>query len=156
MLSRKKWRDRPLQVTLYGKGARQQSLARLKSMWKLDNVQFGSYVQDIEAVWQTHHGLILPSRYEGLPLAVVEAMLCARPCIVTDVAGNRELIEDNVEGFIAAAPKPEFLDEALERAWQQRARWYDIGQAAAQKVRACVPRDPIGAFAQQLEELIKT
>ena len=155
VISAQKWRERPLQVTLYGKGLCQESLVRLKSMWKLDNVQFGSYVNNIEAVWEAHHGLILPSRYEGLPLAVVEAMLCARLCIVTDVAGNRELVEDNINGFIAAAPKVEFLDEALERAWQQRSRWYEMGQAAAKKVRACVPRDPIGAFVQQLEELIK-
>ena len=155
VLCDQKWRDRPLQVTLYGKGHRQDSLARLKSRWKLENVDFGSYVSDIEAVWETHHGLILPSRYEGLPLAVVEAMMCARPCIVTDVAGNRELVEDNVNGFIAAAPKAEFLDEALERAWQRRSRWYEMGQAAAKKVRACVPRDPIGAFVGQLEDLIK-
>ena len=156
VLSAEKWRQRPLQVTLYGKGHRQDSLARLKAMWALDNVQFGSYVNNIEAVWETHHGLILPSRYEGLPLAVVEAMLCARPCIVTDVAGNKELIEDNVQGFIAAAPKAEFLDEALERAWQQRSRWREIGQAAAKKVRACVPSDPIGVFVQQLEALINS
>ena len=155
VLSAQKWRQRPLEVTLLGKGTRQEALARLKDLWQLDRVRFGSFANNIESVWANHHALVLPSRYEGLPLAVVEAMLCARPCIVTDVAGNAELIEDNVHGFVATAPKADCLDEALERAWQQREQWYNIGQAAAVKVRHSVPSDPIGAFVKQLETLLK-
>ena len=83
-------------------------------------------------------------------------MLCARPCIVTDVAGNTELIEDNVHGFVAAAPSPPCLDEALERAWQQRDRWQAIGQAAAARVRTAVPRDPVGELVRKLEDILKS
>lgn len=154
VLSAEKWRRRPLQVTLFGKGDRQATLARLKNLWKLDQVDFGSHVDDIESIWANHHGLVLPSRYEGLPLTIVEAMLCARPCIVTDVAGNTELLEDNVHGFVAAAPQAEFLDEALERAWQQREHWYDMGQAAAASIRQAVPRDPVGDFVAKIEKLL--
>lgn len=155
VLSADKWRKRPLQITLFGKGTRQATLVRLKKLWQLDQIHFGNYVDDIESVWASHHGLILPSRYEGLPLAVVEAMLCARLCIVTNVSGNTELLEDNVHGFVAAAPKAEYLDEALERAWQQRENWYSLGQAAAVKVRQEVPADPIGEFVKKLEVLMK-
>ena len=155
VLKQEKWRQRPLQVTLYGKGTSQSTLAKLKDLWQLDQVTFGAYVNDIESIWAAHHGLILPSRYEGLPLAVVEAMLCARPCIVTDVAGNTELIENNVHGFIADAPQIKCLDAALESAWQQRSRWQEIGQAAAVRVRQLVPRDPIGEFVSILETALK-
>ncbi|MGC1310056.1 MAG: glycosyltransferase family 4 protein [Phormidesmis sp.] len=154
VLSAEKWRQRPLQVTLFGKGSSQTSLARLKDLWKLEQVQFGSYVDDVESIWADHHGLVLPSRYEGLPLTIVEAMLCARPCIVTDVAGNTELLEDNVHGFVATAPHVKCLDDALERAWQQRDRWYDMGQAAAVKVRKAVPRDPVADFVSKLESFL--
>ena len=154
VLSAQKWRQRPLQVTLFGKGLRQATLGRLKELWQLDRVQFGRYADNMESLWANHHGLVLPSRYEGLPLAVVETMLCARPCIVTNVAGNTELLEDNVHGFVAAAPQAELLDEALERAWQHRGRWYEMGQAAATKVRAAVPRDPAGDFVSRLEQLV--
>ncbi|MEL6455179.1 MAG: glycosyltransferase family 4 protein [Cyanobacteria bacterium J06623_5] len=150
-----KWKQRSLQVTLYGKGSSQATLAKLKTLWDLEQIKFGAYVDDIEGIWASHHGLILPSRYEGLPLAVVEAMLCGRLCIVTDVAGNTELIEDHVHGFVAAAPQPACLDDALERAWQQREQWYDIGQAAAVQVRKAVPRDAVGNFVSKLEGLLK-
>ena len=57
---------------------------------------------------------MLPSRFEGLPLALVEAMLCPRPAVVTNVAGNTEVIEDGETGFVAAAPTAGHLDEAME------------------------------------------
>ena len=150
VLRAEKWRQRPLQVTLFGNGMARQTLQRLKALHHLENVQFGGFTADIEAIWKSHHALILPSRFEGLPLALVEAMLCGRPAIVTDVSGNAELIEDNVTGFIAAAPNPRFLDEAMERAWAKRGEWRQIGSAAAQGVRQQVPADPIGAFITEL------
>jgi len=155
VLKLEKWRQRPLEVTLYGKGTSAATLAKLKDLWQLDRVTFGSYVNNVEAIWESHHALILPSRYEGLPLAVVEAMLCARLCIVPDVAGNTELIEDNVSGFVADAPQIKCLDEALERAWQQRSRWYEMGQAAAANARKLIPKDPIGEFVSILENALK-
>lgn len=149
-----KWKNRPLTVTLVGSGSHIETLKRLQRLWGLNNVEFGQFTPDIETVWASHHALILPSRYEGLPLVIVEAMLCGRTCIVTDVAGNTELIDDNVTGFVAKAPTPELLDEALERAWQQRESWYEMGKAAAEKVRQVIPPDPIAVFAQKLEAIL--
>ena len=73
----------------------------------LEKVTYGGFTEDVESIWASHHALVLPSRSEGLPLVVVEAMLCGRPAIVTDVAGNAELIQDGVSGFVAAAAAPQ-------------------------------------------------
>jgi glycosyltransferase involved in cell wall biosynthesis len=81
-------------------------------------------------------------------------MLCGRPCIVTDVAGNAELMEDNVSGFVAAAPRTKYLDEALERAWSRRSEWRAIGAAAAKSVRELVPPDPISTFADLVQQAV--
>jgi glycosyltransferase involved in cell wall biosynthesis len=118
-----------------------------------DRVQFQGFASDLVEVWARHHALILPSRSEGLPLAVVEAMLCGRICIVTDVAGNSELLEDNFTGFVAKAPAPDLVDEALDRAWRRRHEWQEMGKAAAQSVRKRVPPDPVGAFASLISSL---
>lgn len=154
VLESEKWRKRPLQVTLYGSGRNATSLKRLKERMKLENVTFGGFVSDIESVWSTHHGLVLPSRVEGLPLAVVEAMLCGRICVVTDVAGNAELLDDDITGFVAHAPTPCLVDQALERAWDKQAQWQQMGKVAAERVRGFVPRDPIEAFTRELLPLI--
>ena len=110
----------------------------------------GGHVENIDQVWAAHHGLILPSRYEGLPLALVEAMLAGRVSIVTDVAGNRELVEDNITGFIAKGPTAAMLDEALERAWNNRHKWAQMGEAARGFALNHIPPDPIGTFANRL------
>lgn len=156
VLRQDKWRHRPVEVTLYGAGGSSATLRALREMWGLDRVTFGEFTPDIEAIWRRHHALVLPSRSEGLPLVVVEAMLCGRPCIVTDVAGNAELLTDNESGFVAAAPTATALDEAMERAWQNRANLREMGRRAAQKVREKVPRDPVDAFAERLQKLIQT
>ena len=86
----------------------------------LPHIEFAGFVEDIEQLWTRHHALVLPSRFEGMPLSLVEAMLCGRPSIVTDVAGHRELVRDNVNGFLAKAPTVELLNEAMNRAWENR------------------------------------
>jgi len=154
VLSRNKWRERPVAVSIFGAGHNANSLRRLKTLLKLDNVQFCGYTDDIESVWESHHALVQPSRFEGMPITIVEAMLCGRVCIATDVGGNTELVSDNVNGFVAKAALPDFLDEALERAWQRRESWKDIGKLAANDIRRIVPRDPVGEFIKALTPII--
>jgi glycosyltransferase involved in cell wall biosynthesis len=155
VLSRDKWRRRGLTVDLYGAGPWEQSLRRLVAVHELEGmVRFAGYAADMEQVWAGHHCLILPSRYEGLPLSLVEAMLCGRPSIVTDVAGNTEVLTDDVSGFVAAAPTARLLDEAMERAWARRHEWREIGLTAAAAIRERLPRDPAAEFAGRLLALV--
>ncbi len=154
VLRQDKWRQRPLAVSLWGAGPQRELLASLIKMYRLENVKLCGVTPHVVSIWEENHALVLPSRYEGLPLVVVEAMLCGRLCIVTDVAGNKELLEDNVTGFIATAPHAACLDEAMERAWARREDWQAMGQAAAISVREQVPPDPIEAFVEKILPLI--
>ena len=153
-LADKKWRDRAVSVTLYGNGPDKPALEASIKMYNLQNARFGGYVHDIEAIWAKHHALILPSRYEGLPIAVIEAMICNRACIVTDIAGNAEHIEDNVTGFVAPGARIHYVDDALERCWQNRSKLQEMGKAAGSAIRARIPADPILDFTDRLESVI--
>jgi glycosyltransferase involved in cell wall biosynthesis len=150
VLSLDKWRIRPLQVTLYGTGSNEKILERTRASMNLSSVKIAGFVSDPTEIWRREQCLVLPSRAEGLPLAIVEAMLCGRPSIVTNVSGNGELLEDNVTGFVAAGPTVRDLDEAMERAWQNREGWREMGRRAAVSVRQSVPSDPAGVFADEL------
>jgi glycosyltransferase involved in cell wall biosynthesis len=150
-LARPEWRDRPIELNLFGAGPDELVLRRLCGMLKLKNVHFRGHVNDIRAVWGQNHLLVLPSRYEGLPLALVEAMWCARPAVVTDVGGNAELCVDDETGFVAPAATVSSLAETLERAWEQRTEWPHMGQAARTRAEQQVPRDPIVLFCQRLK-----
>ncbi len=148
-----KWKQRNVECDLIGDGSCRKGMEQLAETLALHNVRFLPHTEDIAGVWRDHHALVLPSRFEGLPLALIEAMLCGRVPIVTDVGGNAELVEDNSTGFISAAPTVQHFDDALERAWARRHDWREIGQRAGIAVRKIVPPDPAGVFAQRLLEL---
>jgi glycosyltransferase involved in cell wall biosynthesis len=150
VLRQGKWKERPVKVTLYGNGRSKVLLESLREKWGLDMVSFGGFQQPAD-IWACEQILVLPSRHEGLPLVAVEAMLSGRPCIVTDVAGNTEVVEDGVSGFVAAASTAELLDEAMERAWACRQAWPKMGEAAARRIRELVPPDPVGCFVLELK-----
>ena len=147
------WRTRRVQVSLVGTGVNERVLRRRAEHLKLACVDFMGYQSDIERIWSGHHALVLPSRQEGMPLTLVEAMLCSRAGIVTDVGGNRELVRDGINGFLAKAPTVELLDEAMNRAWESRERLREMGCTAASDVRQWVSADPSEDFVRELTAL---
>jgi len=130
-LSATVWRDRPWQLNLYGGGGDRPYLEALCQHYKLgDRVHFVGHVGNVKTIWADNHLLVLPSQREGTPLALVEAMLCGRPSVVTDVGGNAEWIEDGITGFIAEASTATSFGQALERAWQAQSNWEPMGVTA--------------------------
>jgi glycosyltransferase involved in cell wall biosynthesis len=122
------WRERDWRLRLYGEGQDGKYLAALAQHYAIaDRVEFCGHVTDIRSIWQMNHLLVLPSRSEGTPLALVEAMLCGRPAVVTDVGGNAEWIEDGQTGFVADAPTARSFGAALQRAWEAKTDWQEMG-----------------------------
>jgi glycosyltransferase involved in cell wall biosynthesis len=151
-LRQPKWRDRAIEITLYGEdGGSRAYIERLIELYGLGrHVKLGGFVSDVQDIWRRNHALVLPSRFEGNPLALIEAMLCGRPAIVTNVGRAAELIDDNTSGFLAAAPMVELVDDALERAWQRRHEWQAIGARAATAIRQRHSLQPAEDFADAL------
>jgi glycosyltransferase involved in cell wall biosynthesis len=99
--------------------------------------------------------LVMSSRIEGFPLAIIEAMLCGRPVVATDVAGA-EVIEEGVTGFLAGVPTVGCVRNALERFWAKRGDAREIGAAASKSIRHLVPSDPARIFADKIKGLLGT
>jgi glycosyltransferase involved in cell wall biosynthesis len=142
-----KWMSRDVDLHLYGGGYDEHFLKELAKFYGLgERVVFHGRISDIVSVWRDNHLLLLPSLNEGTPLALVEAMLCARPVITTDVGGNTEWVRDGVDGFIAGGANTMALDEAMERAWQQRNEWHRIGQNAFERAKSLYEPAPGAKF----------
>jgi glycosyltransferase involved in cell wall biosynthesis len=51
------------------------------------------------------------ARYEGLPLAVIEAMALGKPIVASDVVGNKDCVEDGVNGYLLPMDVNHFVDK---------------------------------------------
>lgn len=154
VLSLPHWRNRNIRVVLAGNGTNEKSLRRMVQLFKVPNIEFVGWVNDIERLWTQNHALLLPSRFEGMPLALVEAMLCGRAAIVTDVAGHREFVRDGENGFLAKAPTIELLNETMNRVWENRSQLQEMGEKAACDIRQWVAADPTEDFVRELTTLM--
>ena len=154
LLARPKWRERPVELCFIGSGVDREGLEAMARLHGLTNVSFAGQRNDVRECWREFHALVLPSRGEGLPLVVLEAMAAGRVVVTTTAGGSREMIEDGVTGFIGDAGTESF-DEALERAWQRREEWEAIGLAACKDLPNRLPESPAEAeFAKTLITLI--
>lgn len=155
VLRREQWRDRPLKVVFWGKDqGNQRQLEDLADWYGIrDKIQFGGYVHSPAEIWAQSHGLLLPSRFEGMPMVTAEAMLCGRIAIVTACGRNPEWVDEGETGFLAAAPTVDDLDAALERAWQHRKDWQAMGTLAAERLQQRYSDDPIAEFITELDKL---
>ena len=97
-------------------------------------------INDLKNFWKHHHVLLLPSRFEGTPLALIESMLCGRSAVVTDVAGNTEWI-DVENGFIAEAASVKYFEKALEDMWVHRDQLEILGKKCHQKTQLLFDKD---------------
>jgi glycosyltransferase involved in cell wall biosynthesis len=144
-LGRSVWRDRDWKLTFYGDGPHRHLLQVLAEHYGVDGrVTFGGYSNDVRAIWADNHLLALPSRNESSPLVLVEAMICGRPSVVTDVGGVCEWASEPETAFIAPGAHIDCYAEALERAWLARSDWPTIGARARERALQLMDPDPGG------------
>jgi glycosyltransferase involved in cell wall biosynthesis len=71
------------------------------------------YRTDVARLLQAADIFALPSHFEGLPMSVIEAMLCGLPVIATDIRGPREQVVHGVTGLLVPPASVEPLADAL-------------------------------------------
>ncbi|GAB3415756.1 glycosyltransferase family 4 protein [Niabella aquatica] len=146
ILSKEPWCSRPVQVSFIGSGTDEEGLKSMAALLNVKNASFSGYHNSIEDLWKNYHALILPSRSEGMPLTVIEAMLAGRTVITTHAGGNSEIIEDGVTGFIGEATEKDF-EQKMEEAWTSREQWEQIGLKACTSINKILPEAPEEIFA---------
>lgn len=90
------------------------------------------------------HVFLLPSRSEACPLALLEAMAAACPCIATDVGDVRQILDNGARGLLVPADQPAALRKALRDVMamsvdERRA----MGMRARQGVKALYAKDQL-------------
>jgi glycosyltransferase involved in cell wall biosynthesis len=109
-----------LRAEIYGDGPeREQVLSLIRSHDVEGRVSAPGFVphEQVDAALRSALCLVLPSRREGYGLVVVEACAAGTPAVVVADPDNAatELIEEGVNGFVAASDSPEDLAAAIVR-----------------------------------------
>ena len=110
------------------------------------------YREDIPALLAAADIFVLPSHFEGLPMSVIEAMLCALPVVATDIRGPREQVIDGVTGLLVAPAQVPPLAAALRRLAGDAALRARMG--AAGRTRALDLYDEARVVARTLDLLL--
>jgi glycosyltransferase involved in cell wall biosynthesis len=144
ILGNAKWRERNWKLNIYGRGPDEGLIKELIDFYGLQKKVFlKGYASDIRnEIWAMNDLLLMPSFIEGMPISLVEAMLCGRPAVVTDVGGNRELVSDEETGFLAEGANPFSFERAMERAWKKREEWESMGERACLRAAEIYKQDP--------------
>jgi glycosyltransferase involved in cell wall biosynthesis len=122
-------------VVLAGAGELEHELReRAAQLDPLGRIHFVGQQDDMPRVLAALDVFVLPSLYEGLPFAVLEAMSTARPIVATSVDGTAEVIADGQNGLLAPPGQSEPLAAAIARMLadpQLRARFGEAARATA-------------------------
>lgn len=125
-------------LCLVGEGVCKAQLERIVAgLGVQDSVEFLGLRTDVVDLLQQSWGFVMPSRWEGMPNALLEAMACGLPCVATRVSGSEDIISDDVNGLLVAPEQPAEMAQALRRIIEDTELTQRLGQAG----RATVVRD---------------
>lgn len=96
-------------------------------------VHFMGQVQELHQTLMQHQIFVLSTHYEGMPLALAEAMAAGCACIATDVVGVRGVIDHERNGLLVPEHDADALALALSRLIQNPALAKQLGAAARHK-----------------------
>jgi len=122
-----------LNVLIAGDGPDRASLEQLARRLNVaGRARFLGRRDDVPRLMKTADAAVLPSRWEGLSLVLLEAMAARLPVVATTVEGHSEVIEDGVTGLLVRPEDPAALAGALRRAVTDRVAAGRLGAAARQ------------------------
>jgi glycosyltransferase involved in cell wall biosynthesis len=113
-------------------------------------VKFLGTRRDMPLIYRALDILALPSRWEGLPLALLEAMGAGLPVVATQVGGVKDVIEDGINGRLVPAGDPQALAASIVELSRRPDRRAALGGAAKETIRRRFSQE---AMLQRLADL---
>lgn len=93
--------DKKIHYLLCGVGDMELELKKFSNICGIDEqIHFLGYRNDMRELFKAADVFVLPSLREGLPRSLMEAMACGLPCVVSDIRGNRDLIKEDLGGYL--------------------------------------------------------
>ncbi len=111
-----KLKNKNIHYILCGVGDKKDELSAMaQSAGISENIHFLGYITDIKALYNASDCFVMPSYREGLSRSAMEAMASGLPCILSDIRGNRDLIENGSGGFLCKPDDASGFSEAISK-----------------------------------------
>ncbi|KAA5545895.1 glycosyltransferase family 4 protein [Roseiconus nitratireducens] len=149
--------DASWRLLIYGEGSeREQLLQQADQLGIADRVALPGWVRPIWQPLSEATVFCLPSRYEGFPSALLEAMALGVPCISVDCeSGPRAIIQHGMNGLLVE-PSVEGLREGLQRWVNEPAERERLGRAGRSVVEDFGWDAMVDAYEQELRTVVRS
>jgi glycosyltransferase involved in cell wall biosynthesis len=107
-----------------------------RSRLQADGLYLPGRVGDVAAWYERAEVLVHPVRWEGFGLALLEAMLAAKPVVATAVSSVPEIVIDGATGLLVPPDDPGALGDAVLRLLDDPARALALGREGRSRARA--------------------
>jgi glycosyltransferase involved in cell wall biosynthesis len=145
-----------VRVLVAGAGPREDAIRALADDLGLgDAFALLGHRDDVGELLAAADAFCLPSRHEGLPVSLVEAMEAGLPCVATATGGVPDLVADHETGLLVAPGAPADLAQALTSVLTDAPLARRLGEAArAHVAREHSPAVAAGRYGDLYEELL--
>jgi glycosyltransferase involved in cell wall biosynthesis len=144
-----------VRFVLVGQGPLEAETRRLAGQLGLDEtVVFAGFRTDAARLMDAFDAFALSSTYEGLPIALIEAMAAGCPAVATRVGGVPEVVADGVHGVLVPPRDPAALAAGLVRLLGDHSLRSGMGAAAAGRARDFDIRKAVRRMEQVYAQLL--
>lgn len=130
LVNRRDWK-----LKIVGDGELKELLMnQAKALDVFNSVEFINSTKNIEKIYIESDIFILSSRWEGLPMVLIEAMACGLPCISFDCeTGPRQLISDKKNGFLVEPNDIKNLSDKIQCLIDNKEKIIEMGKNSIEK-----------------------
>lgn len=109
--------NKKVKYAICGKGDLKEHLEELaEKLGVKDQLFLLGFRTDVIEICKSADVFVFPSKREGLSVALMEAMACGLPCVVSKIRGNVDLVEKGVNGFVFENKKDKEIEESIHQA----------------------------------------
>lgn len=136
---------------IVGDGELRERLERQARDWGLSgDVHFTGYRRDVPALLSLFDVFVLSSRFEGLPLSILEAMAAGKPVVATRVDGVPEAVVDGETGWLVPPGDAEVLADRILALIENPQRARMMGAAGRRRVESLFRKERMVAQTERL------
>jgi glycosyltransferase involved in cell wall biosynthesis len=144
-----------VRFVVVGQGPLEQEVRRRAGELGLEGtVVFTGYREDATRIMGSFDVLAIPSQYDGLSIALLEAMSLGKPAVITRVGGNPEVVEHGEHGLVVPSAEPGALADGLVALLQDPGLRERLGQAARRRAQDFDIRAAVHRSEEIYEELV--